>query len=66
MLVKRLVVIIVSMVVAALITAGIVTLLLGTTVAEYGPTYFTLTTFFLGCAIALVIDRFAGTEMLPK
>jgi hypothetical protein len=39
---------------------------LGTTVAEFGAFYFFMTSLAFGIAIALVLDKFAGTELLPK
>jgi hypothetical protein len=66
MLVKRIMVIVISLVVGAVVTVGILRLLLGTTVAEYGGLYFILTTFFLGCAVGIWLDKFLGTEFLPE
>lgn len=66
MLVKRIILLVVSFVIGGLLTAAICNFVLGTTVAEYGIYYFSFTTLSLGIAIALVLDRFVGTELLPK
>ncbi len=66
LLIKRIGLIVVSMILGAILTWAIITFLLGTSIAEYGPVYFPLTAFFFGIAIALIADRFAGTEFLPK
>lgn len=70
LLIKRIGLIVISMVLGAGLTWAIVTLPIpffpNTSVAEYGAVYFTLTAFFIGCAIALILDRFAGTDLLPK
>ncbi len=66
MLVKRILVIVISLVVGAIVTVGLVTFALGTTVAEYGTLYFVLTAFFLACALAIWLDKFMGTEFLPE
>lgn len=66
MLVKRILVIVVSLIVGAIVTVGLVRFALGTTVAEYGTLYFVLTAFFLGCALAIWLDKFLGTEFLPE
>ena len=65
MLVKRLGVIIISFLIGFGLTLLVVELI-GTSVAEYGPIYTFFTALSLGCAIAIWIDKFAGTEMLPK
>ncbi len=39
---------------------------IGTSVAEYGGIYTFFTALSLGCAVGIWIDKFAGTEMLPK
>lgn len=66
MLVKRIMVIVISLVVGAVVTVGILRFILGTTVAEYGTLYFILTTFFLGCALGIWLDKFLETEFLPE
>lgn len=66
MVLKRILVIVISLVVGALISAGIIVFLIGTTIAEYGGLYFFLTAFFMGAALAIWLDKFMGTEMLPE
>ena len=66
MLVKRILVIVVSLVVGAVVTVGLIEFVLDTTVAEYGTLYFILTAFFLACAAAVWLDKFLGTEFLPE
>jgi hypothetical protein len=65
MLVKRLLLAIVSIAFGIIVTTGI-TILIGTTPAEYGFLYFTFTALALAVALAVWLDRFMGTEILPK
>ncbi len=65
MLVKRLGVAVVSLLIGFGLTVLIVSFI-GTTLEEYGPIYTFFTAFSIGCAIAIWLDKFAGTEMLPK
>jgi hypothetical protein len=73
MLFKRLLLVIVSLVVGY-VTTFIITLLLDTSVAEFwmgseSPVplpYFLLTGFFIALAVAIWLDKFMGTEILPK
>ncbi|MDX1687477.1 MAG: hypothetical protein R3248_05800 [Candidatus Promineifilaceae bacterium] len=66
MLLKRIVLIIISLVLGALITTGIVIFVLSTTVGEYGTFYFTMTAFFIACAIGIWLDKFMDTKLLPE
>lgn len=74
MLIKRLLLAAISFGLGYGITFFIVTVLLETSVAEFwlGPElpvnipYFILTGFFIGLAIAVWLDKFMGTEILPK
>lgn len=66
MLVRRLLVIAISLILGAIVTVGLVRLVLGTTVAEYGLFYFSMTTFFLGAAAGIWLDKFLGSEFLPE
>ncbi len=66
MLAKRLLVIVISLAVGAVVTVGLVRFVLGTTVAEYGTFYFSMTAFFLGAALGIWLDKFFGTEFLPE
>ncbi len=65
MLVKRLGVMIVSFVIGFLVTWGII-VLIDTTIGEYGGIYTFFTALTIGCAVGIWLDKFAGTEMLPK
>jgi hypothetical protein len=66
MLVKRIMVIVISLILGAAVSAAIIVFLIGTTIAEYGGLYFFLTAFFMGCAFAIWLDKFLGTEFLPE
>lgn len=65
MLLKRLGIGVVSLLVGFGLTVIIVQLI-GTTLEEYGVYYTFFTSFSIGCAIAIWLDKFLGTEMLPK
>lgn len=65
MLVKRLGIMVVSLLIGFGLTILIVNLI-GTTLEEYGPYYTFFTSFSLGCAIAIWLDKFLDTQMLPK
>ena len=65
MLLKRLGIGVVSLLVGFGLTVVIVQLI-GTTLEEYGVYYTFFTALSLGCAIAIWLDKFLGTEMLPK
>jgi hypothetical protein len=73
MLIRRLLLVVISLVIGYILTLLIV-IALGTTPAEFwrGPEepvqipYFLLTGFFIACAIAVWLDKFMGTEILPK
>jgi hypothetical protein len=74
MLIKRLLLAAISLGLGYAITYFIVTVLLETSVAEYwvGPElpvnipYFILTGLFIGLGIAVWLDKFMGTKILPK
>lgn len=66
MMIKRLLLVVISLALGAIITAGLVILLLETTIAEYGAFYFGMTAFFIACAIGIWLDKFMGTEFLPE
>ncbi len=65
MLVKRIILVVVSIAFGVLATFGIV-LLIGTTPAVYGPIYFTFTALALAIALGIWLDKFMSTEILPK
>ncbi len=65
MLVKRLILAIISIAFGVVVTTGI-TVLIGTTPAEYGMIYFILTSLALAVALGVWLDKFMGTRLLPK
>lgn len=65
MLAKRLILALISIVAGAAVTFAIV-YLIGTTPQEYGSTYFFFTALSLACAVGIWLDKFMGTEILPK
>jgi len=65
MLIKRLILIAVALGVGFGLTV-LITILIGTTPAEYGPVYMIFTTLSLAVAIGIWLDRFMGTNFLPK
>ncbi len=65
MLAKRLGIGVVSLLIGFGITVLVVDLI-GTTLEEYGVYYTFFTALSFGCAIAIWLDKFLGTEMLPK
>lgn len=65
MLVKRLILAAISFGAAFGITV-LITMLIGTTPAEYGAIYMIFTTLSIGLAIGIWLDKFMGTEILPK
>ena len=74
MLMKRILLVIISLVIGYALTYFIVTVLLGTTVAEFwvGPEqpfnipYFLLVGFFIALGVAIWLDKFMATKILPK
>lgn len=76
MLVKRLALAAISMAIGYLITWFIVTVdiqlgpihleIAGTTMEQYGVWYSFFTAFTIACAIGVWLDKFMGTEILPK
>ena len=65
MVVKRLILAIVSIAFGVIVTTG-VTVLIGTTPAEYGMPYFIFTSLALAVALGVWLDKFMGTKLLPK
>ena len=65
MLIKRLILAIISIAFGVIVTIAI-TLLIGTTPAEYGSIYFLLTALALAVALGVWLDKFMGTQLLPK
>lgn len=65
MLLKRILLVLISLGVGAGVTA-LITFLVDTTPAEYGFLYFLFTTLCIGIALAIWLDKFMETEILPK
>ena len=65
MLLKRLILAAISFGVVFGLTV-LITILIGTTPAEYGAVYMFFTTLTIGLAIAIWLDKFMGTNLLPK
>lgn len=65
MFVRRLILAAISFGVAFGLTI-LITMLIGTTPAEYGPVYMFFTTLTIGLAIGIWLDKFMGTNILPR
>ncbi|MFL7840039.1 MAG: hypothetical protein ACK2U0_08075 [Candidatus Promineifilaceae bacterium] len=65
MLVKRILLVVISLVFGVGATFGIV-LAIGTTPQIYGPIYFTFTVLALAVALGIWLDKFMGTKILPE
>lgn len=65
MAMKRLLLAIISLGVGFGLTI-LITILIGTTPAEYGAIYMIFTTLSLAVAIGIWLDKFMGTNFLPK
>ena len=73
MLLKRILLIVISLVIGYVATY-LITLLLGTSVQEFwlgseepvAFPYFLLVGFFIAVAVGIWLDKFMGTEILPK
>ncbi len=65
MLIKRILLVVISLAVGAGTTA-LITFLVDTTPAEYGFLYFLFTTLCLAIALGIWLDKFMKTEILPK
>lgn len=65
MLVRRLLLAVISFGLGFGITV-LITMLIDTTPAEFGPIYMIFTTLSIGLAIGIWLDKFMGTEILPK
>lgn len=66
MLIKRLALAVISLVVGFLITWAVVEFIAQTNLEQYGIWYTGLTALALACAIGVWLDKFMGTEILPK
>ena len=65
MLVKRLILVAVSLAFGVAATFGIL-LAVGTDYDTYGFGYFFFTSLALACFLAIWLDKFMGTQILPK
>jgi hypothetical protein len=73
MLVKRILLIVISLIIGY-VTTYLITILLGTSVEEFWMgseqpirfPYFILVGFFIALAVSIWLDKFMGTEILPK
>jgi len=65
MLVKRLILAAVSVAFGTVVTI-LITTLLNTTPGEYGGVYFIFTALSLAIALAVWLDKFMKTDILPK
>lgn len=67
MLIKRILLVIISLTIGFLATWAIIeTPFVGSNLAQYGPYYTFFTSLAIGCAIGVWLDKFMGTELLPK
>ncbi len=65
MLLKRLILAAISFGVGFGLTI-LITMLIGTTPAEYGAVYMFFTSLTLGLALGIWLDKFMGTNILPR
>jgi hypothetical protein len=65
MLVKRLALALISIAFGT-VTTILITSILDTTPAEYGGVYFVFTALSLAIALAVWLDKFMATDILPK
>ncbi|RMG99421.1 MAG: hypothetical protein D6706_05480 [Chloroflexi bacterium] len=65
MLAKRILLAVISIAFGVVATFVIVKAI-GTTPAEYGFLYYTFTSLALACFLGIWLDKFMGTELLPK
>jgi hypothetical protein len=56
---------VISLVLGYVLTFGVITFF-GETLNKFGPWYTGFTTFALACAVGIWLDKFMGTEILPK
>ena len=66
MLIKRLALCVISLVIGFLITWFVVIFIAETTLDQYGLWYTSFTALAVACAIGIWLDKFMGTEILPK
>ncbi|HXW00295.1 MAG TPA: hypothetical protein VEC93_17890, partial [Anaerolineae bacterium] len=73
---KRLALVAISLVIGFAVTFFVVTVdfqlgpihlvIAGTTIEQYGIWYTSFTTLAIACAVGVWLDKFMGTEILPK
>lgn len=76
MLIKRLALVVISLIIGFLITVFVVTvdmtvgpfhiIIAGTTLEQYGIWYTSFTVLAIACAAGVWLDKFMSTEILPK
>ena len=66
MLVKRLILLVVSMAVGYGVTLGLTLLIDGMSIEKYGFYYTLFTTISFGLAVGIWLDKFMGTDILKK
>jgi len=66
MLIKRLALGVISLVVGFITTWLIIEFIAETNLEQYGFWYTAFTTLSIGCAVGVWLDKFMGTEILPK
>lgn len=66
MLIKRLALVVISLVVGFVLTWLTVIFIAETVLEQYGFWYTSFTALSIACAIGVWLDKFMGTEILPK
>lgn len=67
MLIKRLILVVISLAVGYVATWAIIeSPLVESNLQTYGPWYTFFTALAIGCAVGIWLDKFMGTKLLPK
>ena len=67
MLIKRLLLVVISLAIGYVVTwAIIVSPFVESNLQIYGPWYTFFTALAIGCAVGVWLDKFMGTKLLPK
>ncbi len=66
MLIKRLLLVIISLFIGFLATWAIIITVAESNLQIYGPWYTFFTSLAIGCAVGIWLDKFMGTELLKK
>ena len=66
MLIKRLLLVIISFAIGFLATWAIIITIAQSNLQIYGPWYTFFTSLAIACAVGVWLDKFMGTELLPK